>query len=358
MVTTSGIFHPSSETRGARDASLRSVKWLSVFVLFAAPAWAQEPRFHTQAHEVLVPTAVMTKGSKPVENLAATDFLVLNDGKPQVVRMISRDSVILPVHAVIILQTNDAGEAALAKIRKTASVISAYITNDMGTGSPSLAAVVTVSDDVRVEQDFTADPNILADVLAKISATGDAGRLLDGVSLACDMLAVRKEPARRVVVLVSESRDRGSQARFADVVVKAQKGDVVVYTLSYSAYATAFTQKASERQPPSDQPGAYDPNSQGGMNLLALGMELARLGKVNISEALAQATGGGHDKFTTLRGLETQLSAIGTEIHNRYTLTFVPPQAQSVGYHRLSVNVRKSGNFHVHARAGYWAVTE
>jgi VWFA-related protein len=332
------------------------MKW-AVLLLVAAPAWAQEPRFQTRAQEVVVPVSVMTKTGTPVENLAANDFLVLNDGKPQTVRMISRDSDALPIHAVIVLQTNDSSEAVLAKIKKTASIVSNYITNDMETGAASLAAVVTVSDEVRIEQAFTADPDTLGDVFAKISARGYSGRLLDGVSLACDLLAARKEPARRVIVLVSESRDRQSKAHFADVVLKAQKDDVVIYTLSYSAYATAFTQKASERQPP-DQPGSYDPNGQGGMPLLAIPMELARLAKVNIAQALAQATGGAHDKFTTLHGLETQLTAIGTEVHNRYTLTFVPPEPQPAGYHRLAVSVRKSGDFHLHARAGYWTGLE
>ncbi|MDQ2948105.1 MAG: VWA domain-containing protein [Acidobacteriota bacterium] len=332
------------------------MRW-AVLLLVTTAAWPQEPQFRTRAHEVVVPVSVMTKTGKPVENLAANDFLVLNDGKPQTVRMISRDSDPLPIHAVIVLQTTDSSDAALAKIKKTASVVSNYITNDMERGSPSLAAVVTVSDEVRIEQNFTADPNILGDVFAKISATGDSGRLLDGANLACDMLATRKEPARRVIVLISESRDRKSKAHFADVVLKAQEDDVVIYTLSYSAYATAFTQKASERQP-SDQPGSYDPDDKGGIPLLAIGMELARLAKVNIAQALAQATGGGHDKFTTLHGLETQLSAIGTEIHNRYTLTFVPPEPQPAGYHQLSVSVHNSGDLRVHARAGYWTTSE
>jgi Ca-activated chloride channel family protein len=326
--------------------------------LVAAAASAQGPRFKTRAHEVVVPVSVLTKAGKPVENLAATDFLVLNDGKPQPVKMISRDSDPLPVYAVIVLQTTGSSDAVLAKIKKTASVIGTYITNDMEMAAPSLAAVVSVSDDVRIAQKFTRDPNILDDVFEKLSATGDSGRLLDGVNLACDLLAARKEPARRVIVLIGESRDRQSKARFADVALKAQKDDVVIYTVSYSAYATAFTQKASERQPP-DQPGSYDPNSKGGgIPLLAIAMELARLAKVNVSEGLAQATGGGHEKFTTLHGLENQLIAIGTEIHNRYTLTFTPPEPQSAGYHRLSVTVRNSNDFDVHARAGYWTAVK
>ena len=335
------------------------MKWAALVLAVAATACAQEPRFQTKAHEVLVPVSVTTKAGKPVENLAAKDFTVLSDGKPQAVRMIARDSSVLPIYAVLVLQTNEGSEPVLAKIKKTASVISSYITNDMEMGAPSLAAVVTVSDDVRIAQDFTADPNLLDDVFQKLSARGDAGRLLDGVSLACDMLTARKKPARRVIVLISESRDRNSKANFADVVAKAQKDDVVIYTLSYSAYTTAFTQKASDKPAPPDQPGVYDPQGQagGGMNLLAIVAELARLAKVNVADALAQATGGAHDKFTTLYGLETQLSSIGTEIHNRYTLTFVPPEPETAGYHRLTVSVRNSDNLRVHARAVYWTTS-
>lgn len=305
-----------------------------------------------------MPVSVVTKGGKLVENLGANDFVVLNDGKPQRVRMIARDSDALRIHAVIVLQVSSGNDAALAKIRKTAAIVSSYITNDMGTGAPSLAAIVTVSDEVKIAQDFTADPDLLGDVFAKMKTAGDSGRLLDGVSVGCDLLAGRKKTARRIIVLISESRDRGSKTRFADVVSKAQRVDAVIYTLSYSAYATAFTQKASDRQPEADQPGSYDPNGQGGASLLAIGVELARLAKVNIAEALAQSTGGVHNKFTTLRGLETQLSAVGNEIHNRYTLTFVPPEPQPAGYHGLSVSVRKPGDWRVHARAGYWTAAE
>ena len=324
--------------------------------MLAAAASAQEPRFGIRLNEVVVPVSVMTKSGKPVENLTAQDFLVLNDGKRQTVRMIaSEDAGVLPIHAVLVLQTDGGSEPALAKIKKTASVVSSYITNDMEIGSPSLAAVVTVSDELRILQNLAADPNRLGDTFGRISAGGDAARLLDGVSLACDMLAANKDAARRVIVLISESRDVGSKTHFPDVIAKAQKDDVAIYTISFSPYTTAFTQKASDRPAPPDQPGSYDPNNTGGLNLLAIPMLLTQLAKVNVSQAFAQGTGGGHEKFTTLRGLETQLTTIGTEIHNRYTLTFVPQQNQPPGYHRLSVTIPNApAGWRIHAREGYW----
>lgn len=331
------------------------MNWPVALVCTIATAAAQEPQFHTRAHEVVVPVSVTTKSGKPVEGLEAVDFAVLSDGSPQRIRMVERDAGALPIYAVMVIQRNGSSEAALAKIKKTASIVSNYIANDMGNGAPSLAAVISASDDVRTEQDFTADPDLLRDVFQKMSAEGDAGRLLDGVNLGCDMLIGKKEAARRVVVLISESRDRDSKTRFADVVAKAQRNDISIYALSYSAYTTPFTQKASDVPPRPEQPGIYDPEAHGGgIPLLALPVELARLGKVNVAEALPRATGGGHEKFTTLRGLEMQLSEIGTEIHNRYVLTFVPPEAQAAGYHTLSVTLTRPGEFRVHARAGYW----
>lgn len=332
-------------------------------LLVAAAALAQDnTQFRTRAREVVVPVSVTSARGSPVENLTAADFSVLNDGKLQTVRLVSRDSVGLPIYAVFVLQTNGGAEAALAKIRKTASVISTYITNDLGTGFPSYAAVVTVSDDVRTAQDFTADSDRLHDVFAKLEARGDSGRLLDGVNLACDMLSAKTQAARRIVVLIGESRDRGSKMHFADVVTEAQRDQISIYAISYSAYLTPFTQKASEIPPPPDEPGLYDPAAHGGggggIPLLAIPLELSRLAKVNIAEALPQATGGEHDKFTTLRGLETQLTAIGTDIHNRYTLTFVPPEPQTAGFHRLSVTVRGHEDWRVHARTGYWSAQE
>lgn len=230
-----------------------------VALLCTAVACSQQPTFKARIREVIVPVSVMTKFGKPVDDLQADDFVVLNDGKPQSVRMVARDSSPLPIYAVIILQLDDGSAPALAKIKKIASMISGYITNDMGIERPSLAAVVTVADDVSLVQKFTADPDILRDIFAKLVAKGNSSRITDGVNLACDLLGTSDNAARRVIVAISESRDVGSGANFSDVVVKAQRKDILIYTVSYSAFVTALTQKASDRPPAPRSTGIVRP---------------------------------------------------------------------------------------------------
>src|ERR1035438_10677245 len=67
--------------------------------------------------------------------------------------------------------------------------------------------------------------------------------MLDAVNAAIERL--RKQPnARRILLLISESRDRGSKTDLETVTIAAQSADVTIYALTYSAMMAAFTSKA------------------------------------------------------------------------------------------------------------------
>ncbi|MGA8026005.1 MAG: hypothetical protein WB992_02595, partial [Bryobacteraceae bacterium] len=74
----------------------------------------------------------------------------------------------------------------------------------------------------------------------------------------------------------------------------------------------------------------------------------------NTVEALIAATGGRRMGFETQSKLENDLIRLGSEIHNRYILTFTPDQEQPRAFHRVQVTIRNHSDAKVRARPGYW----
>ena len=95
-------------------------------------------------------------------------------------------------------------------------------------GERGAAAVVTFADEVRVWQEFTSRPEILGSCLRRLEPQGGGVLLHDAVAQAVDMLSERKSQARRrVVIVVSESKDHGSKTKLADLVTRAQAANVM-----------------------------------------------------------------------------------------------------------------------------------
>lgn len=72
--------------------------------------------------------------------------------------------------------------------------------------------------------------------------------MLDAVQSAAEHLRARPN-ARRVLLLISESRDRGSETALDQAAIAAQKADVTIYAVTYSAFKTAFTSKLPVSEP-------------------------------------------------------------------------------------------------------------
>jgi VWFA-related protein len=244
------------------------------------------------------------------------------------------------------------------------------------TGERGCAGVVTFSDRVEWLQECTSDGEKLAGAFEKVRAGAEkGGRMLDAADQAIERLR-RRTDSRRVLLLIAETRDRGSESPLSRTVVAAQTAGVTVYAATYSAYTTAFTARADtepqmKRRP--DRPGEETGTITGGaprcgpsgcpapqlpppeqrFDILGGFGELVRLGRVKDTQVLAQMTGGATFPFTRLKGLERAIERLGAELHSQYLLSFTPEES-SVGYRRLEVRVA-GGPYRVRARPGYWA---
>ena len=314
--------------------------------LLALLAIAQEPpsTFRVTAPLVLVPAAVTDKHGKTIEGLTDADFTVLDNGVPQ---QSSLEYTLSPISLVLVIEANSRSGAVLRKVQKIGSMIQPLVLGERGS-----AAVVTFADEVRVWQEFTSKPEVIGSCLKKLEPQGDAVHLHDAVAKAVDMLVERKDRARRrVVIVVSESKDHGSRTKLADLITRAQAANVIVYPLTYSVYATAFTSKGGETFDRSRQP-VYD--STGG-NLLSIFTELGAMAKDNSHHALAGFTGGEQLHFTRLDGLERVISKIGEDLHSQYLLSFAPSAPAAVPeFRKLQVRVKGHPEAVIRTRPGYW----
>jgi VWFA-related protein len=334
-------------------------------LLAAAFLHGQEPSFDVQSRLVMVPTTVTDKKGRNIDTLDASTFMLLDNGRPLQVTVDTLATGVAPIALVVAVQSSGISAAALEKVRKIGSMIQPVVTGERG-----CAALLAFDGRLKWLQECTNDPDLLARAFQQLG-TGEPkqARMLDAVSEAVERLRGR-ENARRVLLLISESRDRGSETALEAVLVDARAAGVIIYAVTYSAMKTGFTSKTA---PLPDPPREYperpqstrtEPQSAHGrvpipppeyrVDILGGIGELARLGKNKTTEALTNGTGGSTFSFARQTGLESAIEKFGTELHSQYLLTFIPHDAEP-GYHRLEVQIPARPELRIRARPGYWA---
>jgi VWFA-related protein len=303
-----------------------------------APA-QQSPTIRTEVPLVMAPVTVTDAQGHYIDGLAAHDFVLTDNQNPRLFQLDTSDATLIPISIVVVAQINNYAGAVVAKLHKVGSMIQPLITGERGD-----ASMLAFDERVWTVQDFTSDPSLIEHAFREIKPSIDTdAHMVDAVSEAVHRLAQLPTSRRKVILLISEARDRGSKAKLAEVLQAAQHENVTIYSASFSAYTTPFTAKPEDLPPP-----------EGG-NLFDIFTELGRLGKASAVETLAQYTGGRHLSFTRLRGLENVISHVGEELHSQYLLSFTPVASEAAGYHSIDVRLKTRPDARVRTRPGYWA---
>ena len=302
--------------------------------------FAQEPTIRTNVPLVLVPVTVTDSKGKSIDGLEQEDFRLEDDGAAQKdVRMDTSDTVLAPVALAVAIQSSGISQAALEKIHRVGGMIQPLVAGERGQ-----AAVLAFDAEVRVLQQFTHDSDEINGAFEIVQPrTIKSARMIDAVLEGVRLLETRPQNYRRILLTLSESRDRGSKAKLEKAVEAAQRAGVALYPITYSAQKTAWTAR------PADAPPLPEgPDYAGAI------VELGRLATPNAADILSKATGGRHLSFTRLQGLDEAITRLGQEVHSQYLLSFSPAESKNKGYHRIRVEVRSRPDAIVRARPGYW----
>jgi len=303
----------------------------------ATAALAQAP-LRTTVHLVIAPTTVTDAHGVSIDGLTAPDFRLWDDGQPRDVRV---DFASVPISLVLAVERSFWSAAVLNKTRKIGGMFEPLVTGERGE-----VAVVAFDSAVSVEQEFTTDFEGVEKALKKIQPGDDGAKTVDAVAESVRLLARRPPERRRVLLLISETRDRGSKTRIEDAVTQAQQENVVIYPLSYSAYTTPFTAKAGTLPAPD--------HAMNGIEFGPILYEIAHLAKANAAEAFARYTGGERLSFTRQKILERAVERIGEDLHSQYLLSFTAAPDAGARFHSITVAVPGRPGAKVRTRPGYW----
>jgi VWFA-related protein len=318
---------------------------------------------------VQAPVTVLDHQGHIVNGLNALDFQLLDNGKPQ---NITEDLSSHPISLVVVVQANAGMEHVLPDIRKIGSLFDGLVLGDEGE-----IAVVAFDHRVQVLTNFTSDPEKIHNAFAGKDKNGNyllkagswTSAVNDAVMESVNMLRNRPANRKRIIVLISESRDQGSGMHVRDVLTAQEFANVVVYPVDVSHLITSLTATPTPTRPNTIPPGGqFLPNGQvmtptldnqinNNGDWTPVFKELFIAAKAifvpNPLEVYSRYTGGREFPFYTQKGLEQAISNIGDELHNQYILTYTPNDQSEAGYHTIKVTVDRP-DLKVFTREGYW----
>jgi VWFA-related protein len=241
--------------------------------------------------------------------------------------------------------------------------------------------VVGFHSEVKTLLDFTNSSDAMDRTIGELQEGEEGSRLFDAMSKAVEMLSARPEVSetdlgkRRVMLVIGEAHDSGSEARLGEVLRRAQLANITIYAVGISSARADLKHKPEYREPPKAAPDTIGmPTPPGTVNTptteqqaeeagsplaaveaLAIWAVMHAKDKVTAHqlEIAAAATGGEHVPTWKDRTIEKVIDEIGGELHSQYTLSYAPTGTETEGYHEISVKVDRT-DLTVRARPGYY----
>lgn len=334
-----------------------------------SPAGQQSEQQPLQLHvtEVRLPVTVRGPHGDLAWDLAPEDFKVYDDGVLQHIEHFNTGT--LPLSVVLVVESSSRIEPLMKGIRSSGIVFTQSVM-----GANSRGAVISFDDAPKVLVPFTSNPELIQNAISKLKV-GDSGvHLYDAVSEALQMLATQSQDRRRVIVVISESRDGGSEDKLGNVLRNAQLENVAIYTIGLSTTEAEIHNTTPTQPLQIGPPGTFSgpgipgvpqtPSTMaetgqngGNINLLPLVETLVKKG-INLIfpqalQAASLATGGDHVATFKPASIQNAMDRIGGELHAAYTLAYSAPLNGPYGYHEISVTVSLPG-YHAQTRPGYY----
>jgi VWFA-related protein len=299
---------------------------------------SSQTTIRVQSSEVLVPTLVQMKSGEVVYGLGPGDFQLLDNGVQQQLH-VDDDLDNEPVSVVVAVEKGRMAALEFDKINRLAPLIDLFL----GDGT-SEAAFITFDSKPQLVVPFTRNAEQLGNELKRIEPGDGGAAILDTVGYSVKLLEDRPKDYRRVLLLISETRDHGSHDVDAKrLVEQIGTSNTLVLSVTFSPSKALLLHDLKH-----GDEGA-------GPDFLAPLIMAVQAVRKNVAREIAIMSGGEYAPFTTERGFEDRLQEVSKHARNRYLLSFRPTD-NTPGLHLLDVRLTRNLGAQVVARTSYWAL--
>ena len=286
-----------------------------VAVAQVAPLSAQQPQVFRSTSDVVPLFVTATdKSGRLITKLTRDDFQVFDNGKVQTLTVF--DNSPQPIRLIILIDVSGSMAASLPLLGAAcAEMIGALAPGD-------LARIGYFGSEIAISPKFTRDARELAAWLPRQAPRNQPTPLWAAVDQAITEFNAAGIEGRRVIMVLSDSKDSGPQKMGQpflsplEIIDRANREDVMVYGVGVRSALPMNT---------GDLRGA-----------LASTLPDPSLGRV------ADDTGGGYFELMPRDNLQTTFARVADELHQQYLLGFAPP-AKDGKTHKIEVKLKQDG---------------
>jgi VWFA-related protein len=328
------------------------------------------PKIGVRVALVNTPVTVRNAKGEMVHTLEEKDFRVTDNGVEQTITHFDMGGD--PLSVVILVETSSRVASMLPQVRKAGILLTQTVMGPSGEG-----AVIGFNDSVDKLQDFTTNEDRIESTFAHLQLGTSGSKLYDAMGVGIEMLSGQPQPTadkpgrRRVMLILSEATDVGSDTRFGEVLRQAELENVTIYSVGLSTTRAELQAAPRDTTPQPTPPGVFGMPPMPG-TIQTPTTEAARYGSGDLIgaavwavqhvkdkltgnplELAAAGTGGLHLATYKDRSIEKAIDEIGGELHSQYSVSYTPTGTNATGYHEIKVTVNARA-LKIRARPGYY----
>jgi VWFA-related protein len=281
--------------------------------------------FKASVDLVTLNVAVTDGQDRHLPNLEARDFQVFEDGVPQQLTFYAASQV--PLDVALLIDTSSSMREKLDLVRQAAE----RLVETLKPGDR--AEVVGFNSQTKILQPFTEDRRAVQEALTRTVARGGTA-LYTALYVTLDQFmrsAHTSDVRRPAIVLLTDGMDTASLIQFDDVLERARRAGVAIYSISVLDPDEAkFLQAAGKRR--------FGTESDFGL------------------KTLAQETGARAFFPLQLADLNGVYASVASELSTQYAIGYAPRAARDDGaFHRILVRVPSHPEARARTRTGYYS---